>query len=159
MIRILIITLCCVTDSFLGQDIDFKDFYRAVKNEAEISWNIPGFLPRLFIDKSDYEGVGVFLKSAKNYKILVFNQNLHEIKQNFNAFVSKSGLKMCMRSKEASNIVSVYASHDKNRISEIVLNIQNNIEELVLIGLKTNITEEEFSSLLSSKRGGVAWVH
>ncbi len=102
---------------------------------------------RTFLDDDDYEEVKPLLKKAKHVKILVFTENTQEMTTKFKKFINKSDFDNLITIKDDGDKVKIYALEQKNKIKEIVLDVKTD-DELVLIGLKTNITEDDLSNLL-----------
>ncbi|WGH74485.1 DUF4252 domain-containing protein [Tenacibaculum tangerinum] len=155
-----ITTIFClffVLSSF-AQNENFKTFYQSNKDKAEVSLNIPSFFANMFISDEDTDEFGVFLKKSKNYKIMVFNNNTTSVEQDFKKFVRRNQLKTLVKVKDGKERVTVYFRQTKDRIKEIIVNVHDNSDELVLLGIKTNLTMDELSAIVeaSTKNNNVA---
>ncbi len=125
----------------------FNDFYQDNQKESDFSMGLNSSIVRTFLDDDDYEEVKPLLKKAKHVKILVFTENTQEMTTKFNKFIKKSDFDNLITIKDDGDKVKIYALEQKNKIKEIVLDVKTD-DELVLIGLKTNITEDDLSNLL-----------
>ncbi len=125
----------------------FNDFYQDNQKESDFSMGLNSSIVRTFLDDDDYEEVKPLLKKAKHVKILVFTENTQEMTTKFKKFINKSDFDNLITIKDDGDKVKIYALEQKNKIKEIVLDVKTD-DELVLIGLKTNITEDDLSNLL-----------
>ncbi len=125
----------------------FNDFYQDNQKESDFSMGLNSSIVRTFLDDDDYEEVKPLLKKAKHVKILVFTENTQEMTTKFNKFIKKSDFDNLITIKDDGDKVKIYALEQKNKIKEIVLDVKTD-DELILIGLKTNITEDDLSNLL-----------
>lgn len=140
-----------------AQNVSFKKFYKAHKSQAEVSFNIPGFIGRMFIDKKDvdveYEKL---IKEARNFKILVFDKNPDVVAKDFKKFVRTNKLKTLVKVKDGKDKAEIYFIERNNYIREIIISAGNTEEELVLLGLKTKLTKDELASIVSEAKNDVA---
>lgn len=159
MKRFATVLFCLFVFNSFAQTENFKAFYKSNKNKAEVSLNIPSFLANLFIDNDDLGEFKVFLKKARSYKIMVFNDHKSVAQKDFEKFARKNKLKTLIQVKEGNEKVLVYFKETKNRIKEIIVNVNDNNEEMVLIGVKTNLTINELSDMVkaTSKQNSVAF--
>ena len=141
LILSLVILTSCATQT------SFNDFYQDNQKESDFSMGLNSSIVRTFLDDDDYEEVKPLLKKAKHVKILVFTENTQEMTTKFKKFINKSDFDNLITIKDDGDKVKIYALEQKNKIKEIVLDIKTD-DELVLIGLKTNITEDDLSNLL-----------
>ena len=150
-------SLFVLTTAF-AQEQNFKEFYQSNKDRAEVSLNIPSFFANMFISDEDTDEFGVFLKKSKNYKIMVFNNNMSSVQKDFQKFARKNKLKTLVRVKDGKERVTVYFRESKDRIKEIIVNVHDKTDELVLLGIKTNLTMDELSAMVeaSTKNKSIA---
>ncbi|WP_394420364.1 DUF4252 domain-containing protein [Tenacibaculum mesophilum] len=158
MKRIATIFFCFFVLSSFAQKENFKTFYQSNKDRAEVSLNIPSFFANMFISDEDTDEFGVFLKKSKNYKIMVFNNNMASVQKDFKKFARRNKLKTLVRVKDGNERVTVYFRETKDRIKEIIVNVHDKSDEMVLLGIKTNLTMDELSAMVeaSTKNGSVA---
>lgn len=158
MKRIATIFFCFFVLSSFAQKENFKTFYQSNKDRAEVSLNIPSFFANMFISDEDTDEFGVFLKKSKNYKIMVFNNNMASVQKDFKKFARRNNLKTLVRVKDGKERVTVYFRKTKDRIKEIIVNVHDKTDEMVLLGIKTNLTMDELSAMVeaSTKNGSVA---
>ncbi|MDP2540212.1 DUF4252 domain-containing protein [Tenacibaculum discolor] len=158
MKRIATIFFCFFVLSSFAQKENFKTFYQSNKDRAEVSLNIPSFFANMFISDEDTDEFGVFLKKSKNYKIMVFNNNMASVQKDFKKFARRNNLKTLVRVKDGKERVTVYFRKTKDRIKEIIVNVHDKSDEMVLLGIKTNLTMDELSAMVeaSTKNGSVA---
>lgn len=151
MKRIATIFFCLfVLSASFAQEQNFKEFYKSNKDRAEVSLNIPSFFANLFISDEDTDEFAVFLKKARNYKVMVFNNNLSSVQNDFKKFVRKNNLKTLVKVKDGKERVTVFFRETKDRIKEIIVNVHDNKDELVLLGIKTNLTMDELSAMVEA---------
>ncbi|WP_440068401.1 DUF4252 domain-containing protein [Tenacibaculum discolor] len=158
MKRIATIFFCFFVLSSFAQKENFKTFYQSNKDRAEVSLNIPSFFANMFISDEDTDEFGVFLKKSKNYKIMVFNNNMALVQKDFKKFARRNNLKTLVRVKDGKERVTVYFRKTKDRIKEIIVNVHDKSDEMVLLGIKTNLTMDELSAMVeaSTKNSSVA---
>ncbi|WP_440120214.1 DUF4252 domain-containing protein [Tenacibaculum sp. Ill] len=158
MKRIATIFFCFFVLSSFAQKENFKTFYQSNKDRAEVSLNIPSFFANMFISDEDTDEFGVFLKKSKNYKIMVFNNNMASVQKDFKKFARRNNLKTLVRVKDGQERVTVYFRKTKDRIKEIIVNVHDKSDEMVLLGIKTNLTMDELSAMVeaSTKNNSVA---
>ncbi|WP_437823597.1 DUF4252 domain-containing protein [Tenacibaculum mesophilum] len=158
MKRIATIFFCFFVLSSFAQKENFKTFYQSNKDRAEVSLNIPSFFANMFISDEDTDEFGVFLKRSKNYKIMVFNNNMASVQKDFKRFARRNKLKTLVRVKDGNERVTVYFRETKDRIKEIIVNVHDKSDEMVLLGIKTNLTMDELSAMVeaSTKNKSIA---
>jgi len=158
MKRIATIFFCFFVLSSFAQKENFKTFYQSNKDRAEVSLNIPSFFANMFISDEDTDEFGVFLKKSKNYKIMVFNNNMASVQKDFKKFARRNKLKTLVRVKDGKERVTVYFRETKDRIKEIIVNVHDKSDEMVLLGIKTNLTMDELSAMVeaSTKNKSIA---
>jgi isocitrate dehydrogenase len=133
--------------SSCATNTSFNSFYQKNQKEAEFSMGLSSSLIRPFLSGEDYEEVKPLLKKAKHIRILVFSENYEEKYTKFNKFIKKSDFDKLVKIKEDDEQISFYTLENKNKIKEVVLQI-NSDDELVLLGLKTNLTQEDLDNFV-----------
>ncbi|MGB1041867.1 MAG: DUF4252 domain-containing protein [Tenacibaculum sp.] len=139
-----------------AQESNFNEFYKSNKDRAEVSLNVPGFVANFFISDDDVDEFAVFLKKARNYKIMVFDKDVASVKNSFKKFYKRNRLKTLVKFKDGKERVSIYFRESKNRIKEIIVSTHSDKNELVLLGLKTNLTKDELSDLVNATKNNTA---
>ncbi len=140
ILSLVLLTSCATQTSF-------NDFYQDNQKESDFSMGLNSSIVRTFLDDDDYEEVKPLLKKAKHVKILVFTDNTQEMTTKFKKFIKRSDFDNLITIKDDGDKIKIYALEQKNKIKEIVLDVKTD-DELVLIGLKTNITEDDLGNLL-----------
>ena len=96
----------------------------------------------------DDEEIKELMKKAKHTRIMVFSENWEKTNSNFNKFIKRSGYDKLVKIKDDNDKISLYALEKKGVIKEIVVQISTG-DELVLLGLKTNLTYDDLSKMFS----------
>lgn len=141
---------CLFIISISAQEKTFKEFYKSHKQEADLSFNVPGFIANFFIDNQDDDELEALLEKSSNYKVLIYDDNSDNVLEDFKSYVKHNKLKTIVRIKDGNDRVNIHFREVKNTIREIIVNIHSNKKETVLIGLKTNLTRDELAELISS---------
>ena len=144
IITILVVVLLssCATNT------SFNTFYQKNQKEADFSLGLNAALIRSFLPDEDIEDIKPLLKKAKHIRILVFSENAEQIGLKFDKFIKRSTFEDIIKLKEDSDKIKLFTLENKNRIKEIVLEIASD-GDLVLLGLKTNLTPEDISQVLN----------
>ena len=145
--RILVLMLFVVFLSSCATNTSFNSFYQKNQKDAEFSLGLSSSLIRPFLSGEDYEEVKPLLKKAKHIRILVFSENYEEKYTKFDKFIKRSDFDKLMKIKEDEDQISFYTLENKNKIKEVVLQI-NSDDELILLGLKTNLTQEDLDKFV-----------
>ena len=149
MKRIVTVVLVFLAVAINAQKTSFKSFYKSHKENAEVSLNVPGFIARMFIDSDDLDEEEVLIKKARNFKILTFTERVDSVSSDFKSFVESSNLKTLVRTKDGKDKAEIFFLEHKNKIREIIIMTEDKGDELVFLGLKTNLSKDEFSSLIT----------
>jgi len=136
----LVLTSCASKSSF-------NTFYADNKNECEFSISSPAFLANLFIPKDDVREYEDLFKKVKHYKVMVFSDASKSLDKKFNRFIKQKKYASIFRVKQNGEQVQLYFLQNKNSIKEIVLKVKSD-NDYVLLGLKTNISEEDFNKII-----------
>ena len=130
-----------------AQESNFKEFYKSHKKEATISFDIPLFLVKSFIDKEDIDKE--ILNKATNFKMLIYDNKDNTIVNDFKKFSKKNKLKTLIRVKDNGGKAAIYFLEENEFIKEIVLVAGSNNEEVVFMGLKTKkLTKDELIAMI-----------
>lgn len=149
MKQFLTTAFCLFVLSTTAQEKTFKQFYKAHKKEAAVSLNVPGFLANLFMDDQNDEELEELLDRARNYKILVFENNSDAVQSDFKKFVKHNKLKTIVKIKDKGSRVNIHFREVKNKIKEIIVNVLGEDNDSVFVGLKVNLTKEELGKIIS----------
>ena len=136
----LVLTSCASKSSF-------NTFYADNKNECEFSISSPAFVANLFIPKDDVREYEDLFKKVKHYKVMVFSDASKSLDKKFNRFIKQKNYASIFMVKQNGEQVQLYFLQNKNSIKEIVLKVKSD-NDYVLLGLKTNISEEDFNKII-----------
>jgi hypothetical protein len=142
LISVLFVTSCATNTSF-------NTFYQDNQKDSEFSFGLSSSLIASFLPDEDLEDFKPLLKKAKHVRILVFSEDAAEKSIKFDKFIKRSNFDKLMKVKDDDDKISFFTLESKDSIKEIVLEVSSG-DELVLIGLKTNLTHEELSQLIES---------
>lgn len=127
----------------------FNDFYQANQKESDFSMGLNSSIVSTFLSDEDYEEIKPLLKKAKHVRILLFTEDTEVMTSKFNKFIKRSDFENLISIKDDDDKIKIYALEQKNKIKEIVVDIKTD-GELILLGLKTNLNEEDLSNLLNN---------
>jgi len=144
----LILLLSVVLFSSCATQTSFNSFYQKNQKNSDFSLGLNASLIKPFLSGEDYEDVKPLLKKAKHIRILVFSENYEENSDKFNKFIKKSDFEKVIKIKDDDDQIAFFTLEDKNKIKEIVLQIDSD-NDLVLLGLKTNLTQKDIDKLMS----------
>lgn len=145
---LILVAIFSVTIS--AQEAKFKKFYRANKSKAEISLNIPAFIGKAFMSRDDVKEIEPLIRKARNLKVMIFNNGDNStIAKKFRKFAKRNKLEAMVRVKDKNDYVDIYCIEKNNIIREIIIQVNSKESELVFLGLKTKITQDELASILS----------
>lgn len=142
LVAVLFVTSCATNTSF-------NTFYQNNQEDSEFSFGLSSSLIANFLPDEDVEDIKPLLKKAKHIRILIFSENAEEKNKKFEKFINRSKFEKVVKVKDDDDKFAFFTLEKKNRIKEIVLEISSG-DELVLIGLKTNLTQEDLDKLLKS---------
>ena len=66
----------------------------------------------------------------------------------FDKFISKSSFDDMVKIKDDNDKVNVFTLEEKDKIKEVVVEVRSD-DDFVLLGLKTNLTEDDIAELLN----------
>ncbi|MDH3322909.1 MAG: DUF4252 domain-containing protein [Flavobacteriaceae bacterium] len=145
----LFLLLAAILLTSCATNTSFNTFYQKNQKEAEFSLGLNSSLISSFLSDEDYEDVKPLLKKAKHIRILVFSENAEEVNSKFDKFIKKSSFEKVIKVQDDGDKISFFTLENKNKIKEIVLEISSD-GDLVLLGLKTNLSQEDIDKLLES---------
>ena len=123
----------------------FKTFYSENSQDAEFSLGLNTSLIGSFLSDDDEE-IKELVKKAKHTRIMVFSDNWENTNSKFNKFIRRSKFDKLAKIRDNNDNVSIYVLEEKELIKEIVVQISTG-DELVLVGLKTNLTHEDLAKI------------
>lgn len=141
LLFLLVLFSSCATQT------SFYDFYEENNSESDFSIGLNSSLISNFLSDEDYEEIKPILKKAKHIRVLVFTEDPDPMSKKFNKFIKRSKFENLISVKDDDDKVKIYTLENKDKIKEIVVDISTG-DELVLLGLKTNITPEDLSNLI-----------
>lgn len=136
--------LIIVFASSCASNTSFNTFYKNHEQDSDFSFGLSSSLVANFIPDEDLKPL---LKKAKNVKILVFSEDAQGKTEEFQKFISRSKFEKVVKVKDDSDQFAFFTLEKKSTIKEIVLEISSG-DDLVLIGLKTNLSEADLDKLL-----------
>lgn len=142
---ILLFTLVFATSC--ATNTTFNTFYKNHQEDSDFSFGLSSALIANFLPDEDLEDIKPLLKKAKHIRILVFSDQAQDKTAKFNKFINRSKFEKVIKLKEDDDQLAFFTLEKKDRIKEVVLEISSG-DDLVLIGLKTNITQEDLENLV-----------
>ena len=142
---ILLFTLVFATSC--ATNTTFNTFYKNHQEDSDFSFGLSSALIANFLPDEDLEDIKPLLKKAKHIRILVFSDQAQDKTVKFNKFINRSKFEKVIKLKEDDDQLAFFTLEKKDRIKEVVLEISSG-DDLVLIGLKTNITQEDLENLV-----------
>ena len=136
--------------SAFAQETTFKNFYKAHKEQSAFSINLSASFAGSFLSDDDNEDLQKLLNKSGDFKLMVFNNEDALVSKDFKKYVRKHNLKTMARVKSDDSRASFYILEKNDMIKEIVLQANNDGDKLVLFGLKTNLTTDEFAEMMSN---------
>ena len=146
MKRILLL-LIIVLASSCASHTSFNTFYKNNQEDSDFSFGLSSSLITSFLPDEDMEEIKPLLKKAKHVRILVFSENAEEKTEKFQKFISRSKFEKVVKVKDNNDQFAFFTLEKKAYIKEIVLEISSG-DDLVLLGLKTNLSQEDLENIL-----------
>ena len=143
VISVLMLSSCAINTSF-------NSFYQNHEDDSEFSFGLSSSLIANFLPDEDLEDLKPLLKKAKHIRILVFSEYAADKSDKFNSFIKRSKFEKMVKVKNDDDKLAFYTLEKKNRIKEVVLEISSG-DDLVLIGLKTNLSREDLDKIVGSE--------
>ena len=136
--------------SLNAQEATFKKFYKEHSDQSAFSINLNASFAGAFLDDGDKEDFGKLLKNSGDFKLMIFNNDNNEVGDDFKKYIRKNNLKTMARVKSDKSRAAFYVLEKNDIIKEIILHAKGDDDELVLFGLKTNLTTDELAEIMSS---------
>jgi hypothetical protein len=149
---IIIVTLLltsCATKS------SFHSFYKENKRESDFSISSPAFIANLFIPKEDVKKYEALFKNVRHYKVMIFSESSITLDKKFNRFINSKNYTSIFRISQNGEKIQFYFLKKGDLIREMILKVKND-SDFVLLGLKTNISENDFNLIVENSDVKVA---
>ena len=141
-----------LTLSAFAQQTTFKNFYENHQEQSAYSMNLSASFAGSFLIDDDNDVFKKLLKKSGDFKLMVFNNEDASVSKDFKKYIRKNNLKTMARVKSDNSKASFYILEENDMIKEIVLQANSDEDQLVLFGLKTNITKDELAKLMSKSK-------
>ena len=143
--------LILATFSSCAINTSFNTFYQDHEDDSEFSFGLSSSLIANFLPDDDVEDIKPLLKKAKHIRILVFSEHAEDKTEKFDKFINRSKFEKLIKVKSDNDKIGFFTLQRNKKIKEIVLEISSG-DELVLIGLKTNLTEEDLDKMINGSK-------
>jgi hypothetical protein len=147
MKKIFIALVAVVLLSSCATNTSFNSFYQKHQDDSDFSFGLSSSLIASFLPDEDIEDIKPLLKKAKHVRILVFSEDAADKTAQFDKFINRSKFDKVVKVKDDGDKIAFFTLEDKKKIKEIVLEISSE-DDLVLLGLKTNLTHEDLDGIL-----------
>lgn len=141
---------CLFVISISAQEVAFEKFYKVHKDKSTFSINLSASIAGSFLDDANDGDLMNVIKKSSDFKLMIFENEDNNIVKDFKKFRRKNKLKTYARVKENNSNAALYFIEKNNYIREIIIRTNSNNDKLVLFGLKTKITKDEFAAMLSN---------
>lgn len=125
----------------------FNSFYQEHQDDSDFSFGLSSSLIASFLPDEDMEDIKPLLKKAKHVRILVFSEDSANKTKQFDKFINRSKFDKVVKVKDDGDKIAFFTLENKNKIKEVVLEISSE-DDLVLLGLKTNLTQDDLDGIL-----------
>lgn len=125
----------------------FNDFYQSNEKESDFNLGLSTSIVSSFLSDEDFADIKPLLKKAKHVRVLVFSENAGEMNKKFDKFIKHSTFDKLVKVNDDGDNISIFTLEEKEKIKEVVVEI-NSDEDLVLLGLKTNLSHEDIQKLM-----------
>lgn len=151
----LILLFTLIAFSSCAVNTSFNSFYQQHEDDSEFSFGLSSSLIASFLPDEDLEDIKPLLKKAKHIRILVFSEHAEDKTEKFDKFISRSKFEKMIKVKSDSDKIAFFTLQRNKKVKEIVLEIASG-SDLVLIGLKTNLTEADLDKIINGSDVDVA---
>jgi len=143
--------LILATFSSCAINTSFNTFYQDHEEDSEFSFGMSSSLIANFIPDDDVKEIKPLLKKAKHIRILVFSEHAEDKTAQFDKFINKSRFEKVVKVKSNSDKVGIFTRKRNKKIKEVVLEISSG-DKLVLVGLKTNLTQQDIDKIFQGSK-------
>ncbi len=147
MKKILFALVAVALLSSCATNTSFNSFYQEHQEDSDFSLGLSSSLVASFLPDEDVEDIKPLLKKAKHVRILVFSEDAADKTDQFNRFINRSKFDKVVKVKDDGDNIAFFTLEDKKKIKEVVLEISSD-DDLVLLGLKTNLTHDDLDGIL-----------
>lgn len=133
--------------SSCATNTSFNSFYQEHQDDSDFSLGLSSSLITSFLPDEDIEDIKPLLKKAKHVRILVFSEDAADKTEQFDKFINRSKFDKVVKVKDDGDNIAFFTLEDKKKIKEVVLEISSE-DDLVLLGLKTNLTHDDLDGIL-----------
>lgn len=146
----LIVLVAIFLSASCATNTSFNTFYQNHEDDSNFSFGLSSSLIATFLPDEDLEDIKPLLKKAKHIRILVFSENAEDKSQKFKNFINRSKFEEMVKLRSENDKIAFFTLEKRERIKEIVLEISSG-DDLVLIGLKTDLTKKDLDKLLETE--------
>lgn len=136
--------------SAVAQETTFKNFYKTHQDQSAFSINLSASFAGSFLSDDDNDDFQKILKKSGDFKLMVFNNEDATVSKDFKKYIKKYNLKTMARVKNDDSRAAFYILEKNDIIKEIILQAKSDDNQLVLFGLKTNLTTDELAEMMSN---------
>jgi hypothetical protein len=127
----------------------FHSFYEENKTKSDFSISSPAFMANIFIPKEDLKEYEDLFSKVKYYKVMIFSDFSPTLDKKFNRFIESSNYTSILRINQNGDKIQFYLLKKGDIIKEMILKVKSD-NDFVLLGLKTNILEYEFNTIVEN---------
>lgn len=133
----------------------FHSFYQENKMESDFSISSPAFIANIFIPKEDIKEYEDLFSKVRHYKIMIFSESTTTLDKKFNRFIKSKNYTSVLRINQNGDKIQFYFLKKGDIIKEMILKVKSD-NDFVLLGLKTNISEYDFNTIVENSDVKVA---
>lgn len=138
--------------SAVAQETTFKNFYKTHQDQSTFSINLSASFAGSFLSDGDNDDLQKLLKKSGDFKLMVFNNEDASVSKDFKKYIRKYNLKTMARVKSDDSRAAFYILEKNDIVKEIILQANSDDDQLVLFGLKTNLTTDELAEMMSNSK-------
>lgn len=153
MKKIITLIVAVIVLSSCASKSNFHSFYKNNKQNADFSISTAGFVGNAFIPKEDLGEYKKLLRKVRNYKLMV-SETDKSLAKNFDRFIRKSDFNTLIKVKDNGDEIKLYFLKENNFINELIIKVKSD-DDVVLVGVKTKLTEKEFSTIVSEAQNQI----
>ena len=143
----LIIFVTALLLSSCATKSSFNSFYTENSADCDFSISTSAFFGNLFIPKDEVKEYSNLFKKVKHYKVMISSKEATGLDKKFDRFISRKNYNTLLKINSKGDQVQLYFLEENQIIKEVILKVKSD-SDLVLLGLKTNITEKDFSKIV-----------
>jgi len=147
MKKILIVLVLGFLLTSCASSSNFNSFYKENRKSADFSISTSAFFVNIFLPKEELREYNDLFKKVKKYKVMIFSDDSNKLDRNFNRFVKRKNYTSIFKINDKGQKVDFYFLMDETNIKEMVVRVKGD-DEFILVGLKTNILEQDLYNIL-----------